>query len=121
VVLAPNPLSRLMQELDQTSAGKLRYIPSAVHPRVVLPLLATAVSVVGVFIRMDLPRVFLLLSLSTLILLAPFAISFAAHGIWQRMSYLAMCFMPLGLWVLSRFERAEAAVCEHEPEFVAKL
>lgn len=64
-VLSPHPLPRLLLQLQQ-NAIKLRYIPSAIHPQWTLPLLAIVVACTAFFVRMDLPRLFLIFSAATL-------------------------------------------------------
>jgi hypothetical protein len=108
-VLAPHPITKLLQELNQTSVGKLRFIPAALHPQWTLPLLAVMVAGIAFFVRVDLPRLFLLLSATNFVILAPFIFTFAAHGLWQRLSYLAACFLPFVLWALARYEDSLAS------------
>jgi hypothetical protein len=105
-VFAPHPVTHLLQQLDQNST-KLRYIPHSLHPRETLPLLAIAISSIAFFIRMDLPRLFLIFSIATFVMLAPFVISFAlvSEKLWFNFSYLAICSLAICLWALSRYER----------------
>jgi hypothetical protein len=104
-VLAPHPVTKLLQEFDQTSSGKLRFIPGTLHPRWTLPLIAALVASIAFFVRVDLPRLFLFLSATNFVMLAPFVFTFAAHGLWQRISYLAVCCLPFALWGLARYEQ----------------
>ena len=104
-VLAPYPFTHLLQQLDQ-NARKLRYIPSELHPRWTLPLLAVVASCVAFFVRMDLPRLFLAFSVASFVMLAPFAITFALQSekLWYSFSYLGVCTLSFSLWALSRYE-----------------
>jgi hypothetical protein len=104
-VFAPHPIARLLQELDQTSAGKLRLVPKALHPQWTLPLCAFLVASVGFFVRMDLARVFLLFSAASFVLLTPFAVTFALHGERQRFAYLSVSAMAFALWAMSAYEK----------------
>jgi hypothetical protein len=103
-ILAPHPVTKLLQELNQTSAGKLHFIPDALRPRWTLPLFAAMLASIAFFVRVDLPRLFLFLSAANFVMLAPFVLTFAAHGLWQRLSYLAVCCLPFVLWALARYE-----------------
>jgi hypothetical protein len=104
-ILAPYPFTHLLQQLDQ-NALKLRYIPSALHPRWTLPLLAVVVSCIALFVRMDLPRIFLAFSVASFVMLAPFAITYALHSekLRYNFSYLGVCTLSFSLWALSRYE-----------------
>ena len=103
-ILAPHAVTNLLHELDQTTAGKLRFIPRALHPRWILPLAATIVGGSAFFVRLNLPRIFLIFSATSFVMLAPFVVTFALHGLWQRLSYLSVCVLPFALWALSRYE-----------------
>lgn len=104
-ILAPHPVTRLLVELNQTSAGKLHFIPGALHPRFTLPLLAAMLAGIAFFVRVDLARIFLFLSATNFVMLAPFVLTFAAHGMPQRLSFLAICGLPFVLWALARYEQ----------------
>jgi hypothetical protein len=107
-IFAPHPLAHLLQQLDQ-NAIKLRYIPQFLHPRETLPLLAFAISCIAFFLRMDLPRLFLIFSIAAFVMLAPFVITFAlvSEKLWFNFSYLSIASLSVGLWALSRYEQAE--------------
>jgi hypothetical protein len=104
-IFAPHPLAHLLQQLGQ-NAIKLRYIPSALHPRWSLPLLAVIVACTTFFVRMDLPRLFLTFSVTSFIMLAPFVITFAIHSekLRYNFSYLGICALSFALWALSEYE-----------------
>lgn len=109
-VLSPHPFAHLAMQLNQ-NAGKLRYLPSGLHARWTLPLLAVMVSCVAFFIRMDLPRFFLLFSVTTFVMLAPFVASFAVYSekLWYNFFYLSVCSLSFSLWALSRYEGLSGA------------
>ncbi|HEX3968748.1 MAG TPA: hypothetical protein VHW70_12340 [Edaphobacter sp.] len=102
----PHSAIHLSQQLNQ-SAPKLRYIPSALHPRWTLPSLAVLVSCIAFFVRMDLPRLFLIFSAATFIMLFPFVASFALHAIQLRYAffYLSISALSFSLWALRQYER----------------
>jgi len=104
-VLSPHPLSRLLLQLQQNTI-KLRYIPSAIHPQWTLPLLAILVACTAFFVRMDLPRLFLIFSAATFVMLAPFVATFALHSDNLRYAffYLSVSTLSLSLWALTRYE-----------------
>jgi hypothetical protein len=104
-VFAPHPFSQLLQQLDQNSR-KLRYIPAVLHPQLTLPLLAVLISCVAFFRRMDIPRLFLVFSIASFVMFAPFAVTFALSSVQHRnaFSYLSVCALPFSLWVLSEYE-----------------
>jgi hypothetical protein len=104
-VFVPHPLPKLLGQLQQ-NALKLRYIPHALHPQISLPLLAILVSCLSFFLPMNLPRLFLLFSVATFILLAPFVATFALYSYMLRyaFSYLSVSTLPFSLWALSRYE-----------------
>jgi hypothetical protein len=108
-VLSPHPLSRLLLQLQQ-NATKLRYIPGAIHPQWTLPLLAILVACTAFFVRMDLPRLFLIFSAATLVMLAPFVATFALHSDKLRYAffYLSVSTLSFSLWALSRYEYVTA-------------
>jgi hypothetical protein len=105
-VLAPHPLSRLLLQLQQ-NAIKLRYITSELHPQWTLPLLAILVACTAFFVRMDLPRLFLIFSAATFVMLAPFVVTFALHSDKLRYAffYLSVSTLSFSLWALSRYEQ----------------
>jgi hypothetical protein len=105
-VFAPHAFTHLVQQLDQ-NARKLRYIPTALHPRWTLPLLAVIVACTTFFVRMDLPRLFLTFSVTSFVMLAPFVVTFALHSerLRYNFSYLSVCTLSFSLWALSQYER----------------
>jgi hypothetical protein len=107
-ILAPHFLAHFVGLLNQNS-GKLRYIPGALHPRWTLPLLAVIASSTAFFMRMDLPRFFLIFGVASFVVLAPSAATLALYS--ERsgyvLSYLAICVLSFCLWALSRYERME--------------
>ena len=105
-VLSPHPLSRLLLQLQQ-NATKLRYIPSAIHPQWTLSLLAILVACTAFFVRMNLPRLFLIFSAATFVMLAPFVVTFALHSDKLRyvFFYLSVSTLSFSLWALSRYEK----------------
>jgi hypothetical protein len=109
-VLSPHPLSRLLLQLQQ-NAVKLRYIPSAILPQWTLPLLAIVVASTAFFVRMDLPRLFLIFSAATFVMLAPFVVTFALHSDKLRYAffYLSVSALSFSLWALSRYEQNDRA------------
>jgi hypothetical protein len=111
-VFTPHPLSHLLQQLFQ-NGPKLRYIPTVLHPRGALPILALTAASSAFIVRMNLPRLFLIFSISTFVMLAPFAITFALHAQQLRyvFSYLSLSALSFSLWALSRYERT----IENEP------
>jgi hypothetical protein len=60
---------------------------------------------------MDLPRLFLIFSASSFVMLAPFVITFALHAEPLRYAffYLSICALSFSLWALSRYERPAPA------------
>jgi hypothetical protein len=107
-VLSPHPLSQLLLQLQQ-NAIKLRYIPSAIHPQWTLPLLAILVACTAFFVRMDLPRLFLIFCAATVVMLAPFVVTFALHSDKLRYAffYLSVSTLSFSLWALSRYEHSQ--------------
>jgi hypothetical protein len=105
-VFSPHPLSRLLLQLQQ-NAIKLRYIPGPLHPQWTLPLLAIVVASTAFFVRMDLPRLFLIFSAATFVMLAPFVVTFALHSDKLRYAffYLSVSTLSFSLWALSRYEQ----------------
>jgi hypothetical protein len=105
-VFSPHPLSRLLLQLQQ-NAIKLRYIPSELHPQWTIPLLAILVACTASFVRMDLPRLFLIFSAATFVMLAPFVVTFALHSDKLRYAffYLSVSTLSFSLWALSRYEQ----------------
>ncbi|HTF63499.1 MAG TPA: hypothetical protein VK638_12415, partial [Edaphobacter sp.] len=77
-IFAPHPFAHLLQQLGQ-NAGKLRYIPSTLHPRWTLPVLAVILAGTAFVARMTLPRLFLTFSITSFVMLAPFAVTFALY------------------------------------------
>lgn len=104
-VFTPHPATHLLQQLNQNSL-KLRYIPAPLHPRWTLPALAVVTACVAFFIRMDLPSLFLIFTVSSFIMLAPFVVTFALHAEQLRYAffYLSICALSYSLWALSRYE-----------------
>jgi hypothetical protein len=109
-IFTPHPIAHLFQQLSQ-NATKLRYVPSALHPRWTLPLLALLIAAIAFFIRMDLPRLFLIFSVTSFVMLAPFAITLALHSekLRYNLSYLGICALSFALWALSQYEPAPMA------------
>jgi hypothetical protein len=105
-VFTPHPLPHLLQQLLQ-SAPKLRYLPRALHPQVTLPALALLLASIAFFIRMNLPRLFLIFSVCSFVMLSPFVVSFALHAEQLRYAffYLSASTLSFSLWALSRYER----------------
>ncbi len=105
-IFAPHPFTQLLQQLGQ-NATKLRYIPTALHPRWTIPLLAMTVACATSFARMNLSRLFLTFSIASFVMLAPFVITFALHSekLRSNFSYLGVCALSFTLWALSRYER----------------
>jgi hypothetical protein len=104
-IFAPHPFTHLLRQLDQNSL-KLRYIPSALHPQWTLPSLALLIACIAFFVRMNLPRLFLIFSISSFVMLAPFVITFALHAEQLRYAffYLSICALSYSLWALSQYE-----------------
>jgi hypothetical protein len=113
-VFMPHPFTHLFQQINE-NPGKVRYIPLFLHPQWTLPLLGFAVISFSFFIRMDLQRLFLLLGLSSFVMLAPPIATLAFHmrKLPFECSYLAICVLPFSLWALSLCERAPAPHSEH--------
>ena len=111
-VFTPHPFTHLLQQLDHSSAGKLRLIPEAFHPQWTLPLLAAIISCSAFWVRMDLPRLFLIFSAASFVMLAPFVATFALHSekLWFVSAYLSVCTLSYCLWALSLDERMVPAI-----------
>ncbi|WP_353072973.1 hypothetical protein [Tunturiibacter gelidiferens] len=107
-VFWPHPLSQLLLQLQQ-NANKLRYIPTVIHPQWTLPLLAILVASAAFWVRMDLPRLFLIFGAAIFVMLAPFVITFAIHSDKLRYAffYLSVSTLSFSLWALSRCEHSE--------------
>lgn len=105
-IFAPHAFTHLLQQLDQ-NAVKLRYIPSALHPRWTLPLLAVMVACTTFFVRMSFPRLLLTFGITSFVMLAPFVVTFAVHSekLRYNFAYLSVCTLSFSLWALSRYER----------------
>jgi uncharacterized membrane protein SirB2 len=105
-IFAPHAFTHLLQQLGQ-NAPKLRYIPTALHPRWTLPLLAVIVACTTFFVRMNFPRLFLTFSITSFVMLAPFVVTFALHSekLRYNFSYLSVCTLSFSLWALSQYER----------------
>jgi hypothetical protein len=110
-IFTPHPLTRLLLQLSQNSA-KLRYLPAALHPQLTLTLLAFAVACISFFVRMDLPRLFLLFSISSFVILAPPVLTLGLHSgmLPSELSYLAVTVLSFSLWALSQYERTTLAI-----------
>ena len=110
-IFAPHPITHLLLQLDQ-NATKLRYVSGALHPHWTLPLLALLLAFTAFFVRMDLPRLFLTFSVTSFVMLAPFAITFALHSekLRYNLSYLGICTLSFALWALSQYERNALAL-----------
>ncbi|WP_433967336.1 hypothetical protein [Tunturiibacter gelidiferens] len=102
-----HPLSQLLLQLQQNGI-KLRYIPAVIHPQWTLPLLAILVASTAFWIRMDLPRLFLIFGAATFVMLAPFVVTFALHSDKLRYAffYLSVSTLSFSLWALSRYEHS---------------
>ncbi len=105
-IFMPNPVTRILRQISE-NPGKLRYIPPFLHPQWTLPLLGCAVMSLAFLIRMDLRRLFLLLGISTFVILAPPVVMLALHmrKLPFECSYLAISVLPISLWLLSLYER----------------
>ena len=105
-VFTPHPLTHLLQQLSQNST-KLRYLPSALHAEWTLPLLGLVAICAAFFIRIDVPRLFLLFSISLFVVLAPPIIALAFHqrALPYECSYLSVSVLSFSLWALSRYEQ----------------
>jgi hypothetical protein len=116
-IFAPHALTHLLQQLGQ-NATKLRYIPTALHPRWTLPLLAVIVACTTFFVHMNFPRLFLTFSITSFVMLAPFVVTFALHSekLRYNFSYLSICTLSFSLWALSRYERISVRTprCIHQ-------
>jgi hypothetical protein len=113
-IFMPHPATQLLRQLSQNS-GKLRYIPDALHPQWVLPLLGLIVIGVSPFVRMDIGRLFLIFSLSSFVMLAPPIAMLTIHmgKLPYECSYFAVSVLSFSLWALSRYERISLA--KHNP------
>ena len=101
-IFLPHPFPRLFAVLDQSSS-KIYSLPDALHARILLPLLALLIAATAFFVRMDLPRLFLIFAAACLVLLAPPLISLALHAAYFY-AYLAVCSLAFSLWALARYE-----------------
>jgi hypothetical protein len=110
-VFMPHPFTHLLQQLDQNSV-KLRYLPAALHSQWTLPSLAILIACIAFFVRMDLPRLFLIFSISSFVMLAPFVVTFAFHAEKLRyvFFYLSISALSFSLWALSRYEHPSPAI-----------
>ena len=113
-IFAPHACTHLLQQLGQ-NAGKLRYIPTVLHPRWTLPLLAVVVAFTTFFVRMNLQRLFLTFSITSFVMLAPFVFTVALHSekLRYNFSYLGICALSFALWALSRYERLSIGTPQH--------
>lgn len=111
-IFAPHPITRLLQQLNQTP-GRLIYIPSALHPQWTLPLLAVIVACIAFFIRMDLSRLFLIFSAASFVIIAPPVATLALHSLRYSFFYLSVCTLSFSLWALVRYERISLAAPPH--------
>jgi hypothetical protein len=102
-VFAPHPITRLMAQLYQNST-KLQYLPHSLHATWVLPALAALVSVTAFWVRMDVPRLYLIFGLASFVMLFPSVATFAPHADYAFI-YLAVSCLSLGLWTFSSYER----------------
>ncbi|QHN05303.1 hypothetical protein FTO74_02970 [Granulicella sp. WH15] len=121
-VFTPHAFTHLLQQLDQ-NASKLRYIPSALHPRWTLPVLAVIVACTTFLVHMNLPRIFLTLSITSFVMLAPFVIAFSLHAkkLSYEFSYLSVCVLSFSLWALSRYERLPVCAPHELPKVHNRL
>jgi hypothetical protein len=110
-VFAPAPFGRLLQQLNQSSL-KLRYIPHWLHPQWSLPALAILTGCIAFFIRMNLPRLFLIFSASCFVMLAPFVATFSLHSDKLRYAffYLSVSSLSFTLWAFWQYERMSATI-----------
>lgn len=106
-IFTPHPATHLLQQLSQNS-GKLRYLPSAIHAEWTLPLLGLIAICAAFFIRMDMPRLFLLFSISLFVVMAPPILALTIHNrmLPYECSYLSISGISFSLWALSRYERS---------------
>jgi len=109
-IFLPHPVTNLLRQLGQNS-DKLRYIPNTLHPQWTIPLLALAVICSSFFVRMNLPRLFLILGASSFVMLAPPIATLAAHmgKLPYECSYLSVSVLFFSLWALSKYELASEA------------
>jgi hypothetical protein len=106
-IFAPHPIMRLLEQFGQQSS-KLDFLPSMLHAEYTLPLLAGGVACCAFVVRMDLPRLFLIFSAASFVMMGPPVVSLAFNG-KNEFSYLAICVLPFVLWALSQFERGTDA------------
>ncbi len=104
-IFTPHPVTHLLQQLSQNS-GKLRYLPSAIYAEWTLPLLGLIAICAAFFIRMNMPRLFLLFSIALFVVLAPPIIALTLHNrmLPYECSYFSISAISYSLWVLSRYE-----------------
>jgi hypothetical protein len=107
-VFAPHPVTRLLLQLNQ-NADKFDYLPSFLPP-VALPLSALCIVCSSFFVRMTLPRVYLISGLATFVMVGPPMLSICiAQGLSQKLptdlEYLAVSCLFVALWLFSRLER----------------
>jgi len=116
-VFTPHPVAHLLQQLSQNS-NKLRYLPPAMHSEWTLPLLGLAAICVSLFIRMDVPRLFLLFSISLFVVLAPpiFALALHQRALPYECSYLSVSMLSFSLWALSRYEQDPSTETTYQPQ-----
>ncbi len=107
-ILTPHFLQHFVGVLNQTSR-KLRYIPGALHPEWTLPLLAVIASSAAFFMRMDVPRFFLIFGVASFVVLAPSVATLAifSESSGYVLSYLSIGVLSFSLWAFSRYEGVE--------------
>ncbi len=105
---------------------KLYFLPHLTQKLllVLLPLAALLVSCAGFFVHLELPRVFLLLGLSsTLILLPPGIASLAVNGStlagWLMLMYVNAATIFFGLWAFFRLEEQWLPAVHAAPQLAA--
>lgn len=107
-VFLPHPLVRFAAQMSQ-NADKLQYLPSYL-PAVSLPLFAAALACISFFVPMSLPRVYLSLGLTSLLLIGPsmativLASSGLGHPLPTDLEYFALPAIFISLWLFSRLE-----------------
>jgi hypothetical protein len=113
-VFMPHPITNLLQQINENT-DKLRYIPNKLHPQWTLPVLGLIVVCNSFFVRMDLPRLYLLFSVSSFVMLVPPIVTLAVHmrKLPYECSYLSISILPFCLWALSQFEGISPTV--HKP------
>ena len=104
-VFTPHLITHLHSHISQ-NAGKLLYMPTAIHAERTLPALALLVSCLSFFIKMDIRRLFLIFSGCSAVVLVPpvLAKGIHMHKLPYECSYLSISALSFCLWALSRYE-----------------